>query len=487
MVPKASTWVQAVFFPTSAASDQLKNDIWLGCDRHSFKTAGIDRSEVIVFGGLGRSRASKLQGSNLMVQSSAARALTILGALAGTVVIGLAFAQDQEVLKLQSAVAADDPLAPEYLAALVGADLTAGNTYDVLTNGDETFPAMLDAINAATRRISFETYVYEKGEIADAFTAALGAAARRGVLVNIVMDSVGSFEIDGAHTRRLRDAGCHVALFHPTRWYAMEEVNYRTHRKILVVDGVVGFAGGIGMADHWRGNAENEHLWRDTHVRMRGPIVPLLEAVFYENLAETAGVVMPMLDSVPGDPARHGESILVASSPTGGGNGLKRLYLLAIAMARRSIDVTTPYFVLDDSSRWSFEEAARRGVRIRILVESDITDAKPVKYASRQDYDWLLTLGIEIFEYQPTMMHAKAMVIDAVFSMFGSANFDNRSLELNDEVNIAVWSAGLAERFERDFNQDLRVAKKLKLEEWRKRPRLEKVRNRFWSYFGEVF
>jgi cardiolipin synthase len=419
--------------------------------------------------------------------SSVRRAFVILGVVACTTALGLAFAQDQEVLKLQSAVAAEDPGAPEYLAALVGAAVTVGNTYDVLTNGDQAFPAMLDAIHAATRRISFETYVYEKGHIADEFTRALADAAHRGVIVSIVMDSVGSFGIDGAQVKLLRQAGCHLATFHPTRWYAMEDVNYRTHRKILVVDGQVGFTGGIGVADQWLGHAQDADHWRDTQIRMRGPIVRFLEAVFYENFAEAAGVVLPVLDEVAPDPQRLGQSMLVSSSPTGGSNELKRLYLLAIAMARRSIDIVTPYFVMDESSRWALEQAARRGVKVRVLVEGDITDAKPVKYASREAYDWLLSLGIEIFEYQPTMMHAKVMVVDEIWSMFGSANFDNRSLELNDELNIAVTSRGLAARFLQDFQKDLGVATRLDRESWQHRSRLEKGRERFWSYFGELF
>jgi Phosphatidylserine/phosphatidylglycerophosphate/cardiolipin synthases and related enzymes len=179
--------------------------------------------------------------------------------------------------------------------------------------------------------------------------------------------------------------------------------------------------------------------------------------------------------------------LLLRSSPTGGSNDLKRLYLLAIGSARRTLDITTPYFVTDESSEWSLRDAVSRGVKIRILVEGDITDAMPVKYASREAYDRLLALGIEIYEYQPVMMHTKTLVVDGAWSMFGSANFDNRSLELNDELNVAVASRDLARRILDDFEQDLRAASRLDLARWRQRSFLEKTREGFWSYFGEVF
>jgi cardiolipin synthase len=414
--------------------------------------------------------------------------LSLLGAAAAVIGLGLAIAQDQETLKLRSAVAADDPRAAAYLSALVGADVSKGNSYDVLVNGDQVYPAMLEAIEGAQRRISLETYVYENGTIADRFTEALERAARRGILVNIVVDSVGAKDMDDEHIERLRKAGCQVLDFNPSHWYALEELNYRTHRKILVVDGETGFTGGVGVADYWLGNAQDSSHWRDTHVRVRGPVVRLLEAAFYENFIENEEIVTPVLDTHVDHPSHDDESsIVVRSSSTGGGSDLKRLYLLVIAMARRSIDVTTPYFVTDESTLWAFQDAVARGVKVRILVESDITDAKPVKYASRAVYERLLAMGIELYEYQPTMMHAKTFVVDGIWSMFGSANFDNRSLELNDELNVAVTSRDLASRFLDDFERDLRVSRRLDLESWRKRSRGEKIRERFWSYFGEVF
>jgi cardiolipin synthase len=179
--------------------------------------------------------------------------------------------------------------------------------------------------------------------------------------------------------------------------------------------------------------------------------------------------------------------MVLRSSPTGGSNDLKRLYLLSIAAARRTLDICSPYFLTDESSDWSLGEARRRGVRIRILVEGDLTDAKPVKYASRDRYQWLLDQGIEVYEYQPTMMHTKAIMVDGAWSMVGSANFDNRSLELNDEMNVAVSDRTLAQRLEQDFERDLKSARRLDPAAWRERPMLDKVREYFWSYFGEIF
>jgi cardiolipin synthase len=191
------------------------------------------------------------------------------------------------------------------------------------------------------------------------------------------------------------------------------------------------------------------------------------------------------------DPEREADaddlSMVVRSSPSDGASDLKRLYLLAIAMARHTIDITSPYFVTDESTRWALDDARKRGVTIRVLVESDSTDHKSVKYASRDAYDDMLDGGIQIYEYQPTMMHTKTMVVDGVLNIFGSANFDNRSLELNDEVNVAVFSRRLAARFLQDFDRDLRVSQKLSLETWRERPYMDRVHEYFWSFFGEVF
>ena len=323
--------------------------------------------------------------------------------------------------------------------------------------------------------------------MAEQFTQAFEEAARRGVRVQLVIDAVGGSGISDDHVRRLEAAGCRLAKFNTPRWYSLEELNYRTHRKILVVDGEIGFTGGAGIDDQWTGNAQDKEHWRDTMVQITGPLARLMEGAFYENFAEAAGEVTPEVDPAPEPRDAEGAAFIVRSSPTGGSNDLKRLYLLGLASAQQTIDITTPYFVTDESSRWALEEAVKRGVKIRLVLEGDITDAMPVKYASRKHYEQLMAMGIEIYEYQPTMMHTKTFVVDGIWSMFGSANFDNRSLELNDELNVAVTSRELASRLLADFEQDLKASKQLDLAAWRQRSLLMKTREQFWASFGEVF
>ena len=413
------------------------------------------------------------------------RTLAISAVVVG---IPLAIAQDQETLRVRSAKAADDPESLRYIARLVGAAATSGTSYRMLNNGDEIFPAMLGAIEQARQRIVFETYIFEPGAVADRFVAAFEAAARRGVKVDMVIDAVGSGSVGEEVLDRLRAAGCDVRPYNETHWWQLEEINYRTHRKILVVDGDIAFTGGVGLADHWEGDAQDRDHWRDMQVMMRGPIAKIMEGAFYENFIEAAEQpVTPSFDEGPGGETPVGNALIVRSSPTGGSSDLKRLYLLLIASARRTIDVQSPYFITDESTAWALEDAIARGVRVRVLTENDLTDAMPVKYASRSAYQRLMEKGIEIYEYQPAMMHAKALVVDGVWSMFGSANFDNRSLELNDELNVAVHDADLASRFSERFEADLRVSHRLTLDEWEERPLLQKARERFWSAFGEVF
>jgi cardiolipin synthase len=411
-----------------------------------------------------------------------------LAIVVGVAVTGvlLLIAQDQETLKIQSPVAASDQRFAEYIASLSGAPVEPGDAYDALRNGDETFPPMLEAIRQAARRISFESFIYEDGVVGDQFTQELIAAAQRGVEIRLVLDAIGS-ALSRASRDRLARAGVQIAWFNTVRPWSLEEANYRTHRKVLVVDGAVAFIGGIGLADHWLGHAESPEHWRDTHFRVAGPAVRALEASFYENWLEAGGISAPALDPERPSQATGARSVVIWSNPTGGASRVKLLYLLSIAGARRQIDIQSPYFLLDESTRWSLDEARRRGVRVRILTEGEITDAKPVKDASREGYQSLLDAGFEIYEYEPTMMHVKAMIVDGMWSVVGSANFDNRSFELNDELTVGVQDTRLAEALTRDFENDLRRSKKLESASWQRRPLWQKTRETFWALFGELF
>lgn len=413
--------------------------------------------------------------------------LTILAVLG----FALAIAQDQVTLRIDSTVAARDPAFPAYVGTLIGAPISTGNEFEVLENGDQIFPAMLQAIQAARRQIDFESYIYTDGEVADRFNSALDEAARRGVDVKFTVDAIGSKKLSNDTLRRLRDGGCQIALFNAPSWYTLEAVNYRTHRKILVADGAVAFTGGVGVADYWAGHAQDEKHWRDTQFRIAGPAARYLEGAFYDNFTEASDEarrdVKPMLPAAPPLPGEPDQTMVVWSQPTGGANGMKMLYLLSLSAARTSIDIISPYFILDESTGRAIDLAAKRGVRVRLLVEGDQTDAKSVKYASRQAYDGLLAEGVRIYEYQGTMMHTKAMVIDGVWSIVGSANFDNRSLELNDELNVATRSESLGSRILQMMERDLTHARELRLDDWRKRGRLEKSREYVWSFFGELF
>ena len=401
--------------------------------------------------------------------------------------MGLVIAQDQETLRVRTSLATSAEAYPGYLAKLTGHPLTSGDRYTVLTNGDAAFPAMLEAIHEARHRVAFEGYIFNStSDIARQFTDAFVAAAGRGVDVRLVFDSLGA-KVSSDDIERMTKAGCHIGWYNKVRSRAIEEVNYRTHRKALIVDGEVAFVGGIGIDDQWARDTDKEQRWRDTHVKVAGPAATDIEAAFNENWIETGGVVEP--DVVPHDPNPRGpaSSIVIWSSPEGGTNSLKLAYLLSLAAARQSIDIQSPYLITDASTEWSLTDARRRGVRVRMLVEGDVTDAKPVKFASRAQYGQLMQQGIEIYEYQPAMMHTKAVIVDGTLSIVGSANFDNRSFELNDELNVVVFDRTVAERLRGDFERDLGKSRRLDLQSWRSRPLHIRAREKIWSLFGEIF
>jgi cardiolipin synthase A/B len=399
----------------------------------------------------------------------------------------LFLAQDPRTLQVISRLPAGDPAFPEYIASLVNSPVTRGDAYQVLQNGREIYPAMLAAIQQAKRRIVFETYNYKHGEIAETFTKALVDAARRGVVVRIVLDSFGASPKPPRLDERLKEAGARLHWFNVLGLWTVEATNNRTHRKIMVVDGEIGFTGGAGIADHWLGDADAPDHWRDTQFAVNGPAVRWLEAAFFENWVEAGGEDAPELDLAEPAGAGPARSLVIWSNPIGGVSNVKLLFLYSIAAATRSIEIQSPYFIPDASSRRALLEARRRGVDIRVLTDGEITDTKSVKHASRNEYAPLLEAGVQIFEYVPTMMHTKVMVVDGQWSLFGSGNFDNRSLELNDEITVAVADPALAARLRDTFERDTTRSKRWTAAEWRARPWHWKVREKFWGLFGEVF
>jgi cardiolipin synthase len=411
-----------------------------------------------------------------------------VGVIVGLLVLaGILFlAQDKSTLDIRSPVAATDAAFASYLALHLNAPITRANVYDVLENGDEIFPPMLEAIRGAKSRIEFESYIFS-GDMGEEFTKELVDASRRGVTVRMVLDALGVSWPPRSLQQRIEDAGGHLVWFNGLSTWTIKRANYRTHRKLLIVDGKVAFTGGAGVGDNWIGNADAADHWRDTQFRITGPSVAMLEAAFFENWIESGGDPDPIFD--PPDPGRGppAPAITVWSNASEGVNDVKLMYLYAIAAARRSVDIQSPYVILDSTTRRVLADALRRGVRVRILTEGDVTDAKPVKLASRHAYDWLLTNGAHVYEYQPTMMHAKVMVVDGLISVFGTANFDNRSLELNDEVAIAVVEPGLAAKLTASFERDLTRSRTWSVEEWRRRPLYSKALEMLWAPFGEMF
>jgi cardiolipin synthase len=321
-----------------------------------------------------------------------------------------------------------------------------------------------------------ETYIYWSGKVGRQFATALEERARAGVKVNVLIDWVGSQKMDKSLLDELKAAGVKVERYHPLAWYHLARMNNRTHRKLLVVDGRVGFTGGVGIADNWDGNADSPDHWRDSHYRIEGPAVAQMQAAFLDNWIKTTGAVLrgsayfPPLDS-----AGDADAQVFMASPSGGGDSMLLMYLMAITAAEATIDLSAAYFVPDELTRDALEDALQRGVRVRIIVPGTRIDAEVVRKASRAEWGGLLKAGAEIHEYQPTMFHCKMLVVDRQLVSVGSTNFDNRSFRLNDEANLNVYDRAFAERVSGVFEQDLKRARPITYEAWLRRPWHEKL------------
>ncbi len=363
----------------------------------------------------------------------------------------------------------DSPLGRS-LAANLNAPLLAGNHVELLRNGDEIFPAMLTAIREAKTSINLLTYVYWTGGTAESFADALSAAARRGVKVRLLLDAFGARKIKPELIDRMRRAGCEVAWYRPLRWYNLGRYNNRTHRKVMVVDGRIGFTGGVGIAEEWSGDAQDPDHWRDDHFRLQGPVVNYLQGSFSENWHQTRGEVLAGTALFPELPTSGTADIVpVDAAPSERFAGIPFTFWMLFRSARERILIATPYYVPDPDLHMGLIAAARRGVAVTLLVPGPHQDSTLVRYASRTYYGDLLAAGVRLHEYQPTMMHTKVVVVDDAWSFIGSPDFDSRSFELNYEIALAVRDTELAEAIAASFEDDLGHAREVMpatVEDW---------------------
>ena len=361
----------------------------------------------------------------------------------------------------------------EFLSTIAGAadtPFSLGNRIDILNNGDEFYPRMLEDVLLAERSITMEAYIYWAGDVGRRFADALAAKAREGLAVKLLLDAVGSSTISDEILDMLATAGCQIAWYHPIHWYTIRRVNKRTHRKSLIIDGRVGYTGGAGIADHWLGCAEDPQHWRDVMIRIEGPAVTTLQSGFSQNWLETTNELVTGHDFYPA-PEEPGtlpvQSIL--SSPETGSSSVRLLYYFSIVCARRSILIANPYFVPDEAAVETLIDARKRGVEVKILVAGKYNDNFLAYYNSTATWGELLEAGVEIYSYNRTMLHHKIMVVDAVWSTIGTTNFDNRSFALNEENNVCVYDKAFADELTRDFDADLEHSDRVDLAVWRNR------------------
>ncbi len=361
-----------------------------------------------------------------------------------------------------------DPQFERALGQLLGPPILDGNLVMPLCNGVEIFPAMLAAIEGAERSVTFETFIYWSGDIAQKFADALSAKASRGVKVHVLLDGVGCNCANGPAVRQMTGAGVELEIYHTTNF---ARANDRTHRKLLVIDGVIGFTGGVGIADQWDGNATSSEEWRDSHYRVEGPVVAQMQAAFLDNWMKTRAAVLHGDDYFPElKPAGPHRCQMFKSSPMEGSESARLMYLLSIAAAERRIKIGNAYFVPDDLTTQTLLEAVERGVAVEVLLPSRQLDSALVRGASRHRWGDLLARGVRIFEFEPTMYHCKTMIIDGFLTSVGSANFDNRSFRLNDEANLNILDREFAATETRAFDRDLEQAREITHAEWLRRP-----------------
>jgi cardiolipin synthase len=403
-------------------------------------------------------------------------AIIIAAVVVVVLLLNLSLGDKQVDRRIQSLYTVADPQFARTMGVMLGPALLPGNRAEVLLNGAEIFPAMLAAIRAATKTITFETYIYWSGDVGKEFSEALSERARAGVKVHVLLDWIGSSKMEESYLEAMKSSGVELQRYNKPHWYNIGRLNNRTHRKLLVVDGRVGFTGGVGIADQWSGRAQDPKHWRDSHFRVEGPVVAQMQSAFLDNWIEVSGEVLHGQDYFPAIEKRGGHYAQVfTSSPGGGAESMQMMYLLSIAAASESIRLSASYFVPDNVSVDMFVAALKRGVRVQIILPGPLIDTEVVRRASRSTWCALLRAGAEIYEYQPTMFHCKVLVVDRLWTSVGSTNFDTRSFAVNDEANLNILDEAFAKRQIEIFQEDLRHSRRITLEEWEGRPWTEKL------------
>lgn len=414
-----------------------------------------------------------------------AGAVAVVCAVIGLLVSNFVGGETKVERRIERLYSMDDPRFTHELGVLLGPPFLAGTQAQALLNGDEIFPPMLAAIRSAQVSITFETYIYWSGDIGRAFADALAERARQGVKVHVLLDWVGSAKMDDSLVELMTQAGVLVERFHPPHWSHLGRLNNRTHRKLLITDGRLGFTGGVGVAPQWTGRGHDPEHWRDTHFQVEGPVVAQMQSVFIDNWIKVTGDVLHGPDYFPAlVPVGPALAQMFSSSPSGGSESMQLMYLLAVTAASRSIDISAAYFVPDELTLQALTEALKRGVKLRIVVPGKHIDSDTVRSASRATWGPLLKSGATIAEYEPTMYHCKLMIVDGLLTSVGSTNFDNRSFRLNDEATLNVFDKAFAASQTATFEADLARAHRVSHAQWQARPAHEKFREWVASLIG---
>jgi cardiolipin synthase len=372
------------------------------------------------------------------------------------------------------------------IAGVTGVPFTEGNALDVLNNGNAFYPRMLEAVEGARHSITIEAYIYWAGEIGLVFAQALAARARAGIPVKILLDAIGSASIGRDILDTLRESGCQVAWYNPIHWYTLGRFNNRTHRKSLIVDGTIAFTGGAGIADQWLGNAEDKDHWRDIQIRIEGPAVMPLQTGFAYNWQQTTGELVSGEIYFPHlEPCGRLRAQTLMSSPETGGSNVRTMYYLSIVCAQKSIWIANPYFVPDPVAIDTLIDAKQRGIDVRIMVSGIRNDNWLSRHNTVRLYGRLLAAGVEILEYNRTMLHHKTMVVDGVWVTVGTTNFDNRSFAHNEESNVCTFDRAIARQFEAIFEDDAETCERVKYAAWRRRGVLARAQEVLAAFFEE--